>query len=454
MNYKVNGVGHRSQWPRHPSPPRLRRTRAEALLAWAKRSGGAWRRARPPLRAGLTCLPRAARGVAPFLIALAMAAAPAPASAEMVIAKPAVWRESRTVAELVTIESGGGLTLAPGIGIRFEGDGRILCKGSWEARGVEFTAGAAIKGAPRFWFEPRQDIAIRFTDCVLSNLYAQDMNKRYNAFFCLYGGRFEMIRCRVENTSAFLIASADRPVIRDNQFARCGTGHYFGVVLLRCNEALVMNNHFYVGASPGQFLSLYGGQSATVAGNRFHGDGRAAGLMLGNESAFNQVLGNSFFRCREAMRLTDRAVGNRFAGNLLFHFTQYGLYVDQAGSDNAFFYNVFWGAAGATGMIVSASAPITFKNSVLAGCREAVAEKAPGSAARVEFRNNCFWSNACYSAGMLALVRTNGNRMDDPAFIDPEHGDVRLQRRALGHAIDSPLLGAGDPAGVNIGLFP
>jgi len=72
-----------------------------------------------------------------------------------------------------------------------------------------------------------------------------------------------------------------------------------------------------------------------------------------------------------------------------------------------------------------------------------------------ELSRTCFWGNRKPPPeAVKALIDAGESLLCDPLFVDPARANFRLRSAAFGYPEDSPLLGAGVPRGVSVGLHP
>ena len=107
------------------------------------------------------------RSVAWIVFALIIGSGcPAPAAE---LKAPTEWKGTVAVTNVVTVLSGARLSVAPGAKVVFEGEGRLVCHGNFEARDASFEATSKLDGNPRLLFDSSPASTVRFQGCVLRN---------------------------------------------------------------------------------------------------------------------------------------------------------------------------------------------------------------------------------------------------------------------------------------------
>jgi len=381
------------------------------------------------------------------LIALALVAGPGRAAE---IAESAVWSGAVTVSELVTVRAAGRLTVAPGAVVRFTGEGRLDCSGVFEAEGARFESDGELAGEARFHFRPTRGRLVRFDDCVLRDLIT--VKRRYHdAFFSVWYAQFAMRNCLIENTSTLEILHTTDALFSGNRVV--GNVHR-SVMLIACERARAWDNHF----EPSTFrrstmLLLLSSQNCRIMRNRFFGFGHNVGLGLGARCSGNHAVANSFFECAIGISLDGADIrDNLFLGELILRPKRLGIAAAGCQEGNVFRNCVAWGA-GSAGLEVKCAGRLSVRNCVFGANRQGVLLGEEGAAP--ELKHNCFWQSPNDAKlGTPEQLHADGNISQDPMFVDPDGGNFRLRTVAFGHPCDSPLVGAGTPAGVSIGLFP
>lgn len=396
------------------------------------------------------------RRVAWVVFALAFAACyPAPAAE---LKGTTVWKGTVTVAEVVTVLPGARLSVAPGAKVVFEGEGRLVCHGNFEARDASFEATSILGGNPRLLFKADANHTVWFHGCALRNLGTKNNKLFLDSFLVAWGAAFTMEDCSIENSSPIEVCNASGPVFRDNRLLRpLGAG----LIVAACDRILVSANHFEGVNWRSTMLSLMHASNGRVVGNRFFGDKKdSTGLSIGRGAFGNEVLFNSFFHCGVGIQFwgdknpasRNKNCDNFLLSNLIFQPLSSGILVAECAEGNTIQNCVVWGA-GSAGLDVQGGKQLRVVNCVFAAGQRAMTVAT--NAATPEVSHTRFWRNSKDTAAELPDgIGDAGNLLDDPQFVAPESGNFRLQSRSFSYATDSPLLGAGMPEGVSIGLFP
>ncbi len=268
-----------------------------------------------------------------------------------------------------------------------------------------------------------------------------------------------MSNCVLDDVSSVEICNAGGSEFRGNSLSR--PAGIRGVIIAACDNALVSDNHFEGGAGRFTTLSLTHATRSRILHNRFFGaDAHGVGLSIGRGAFENQIQANAFFGGGVGIRFwgdprpsaRDRNARNFLLSNLIYKPRSAGILAAECAEGNIIRNCVVWGGAGAA-LEIQGGRPLRVVNCVFADCRQSIARSA--GAAAPEAHRNCCWNNrADDSAGHTNPAAGADCLIADPLFVNPAAGNFRPQLRAFGHAADSPLVGAGVPAGTSIGLFP
>ncbi len=379
-------------------------------------------------------------------------------SAELEILRPTVWHGAVTVTAEVVIADAASLSVQPGATISFDGAGRIVSRGNFDARDALFAAKTTLEGYPRFLFHGQKGDT-RIENCAFRGLQTVKCPLFLNSFLVARFGAFSMTGCALEGVSPVEICNARGSEFRGNDLLRPAGRH--GVIVAGCDNALVADNHFEGSAGRGAMLSLTHASNSRILKNRFFGTSRhAVGLSIGRGASDNHIQANAFFGGGVGIKFwgdhqpsaRDENTRNFVLSNLIFQPGASGILVEECAAGNIIQNCVVWGAAGAALDIQGGSA-LRVVNCVFADGHQAFALAADADAPAARF--NCFWNNRADGPG--GPPRRMGGAdclIADPLFVNPAAGNFRPQLRAFGHAADSPLVGAGAPAGVSMGLFP
>ena len=378
-------------------------------------------------------------------------------SAEAAIRESVVWDAATTtvsepatttVSEPVRIGYGGSLTISPGTLVRFTATGRIDCEGgSLRATGASFRAGERIEGHPRLRFGSARSAV--FEDCTFEGLTAVDSSKHHEcSIYCIYTPLI-LRRCTLTNCMTVAVFHTTAPEIAMNRFVRPAD---HALLVSHTDRARVSGNSFEAGEGAFSGLYLKAATNCVVSENRFFGNGEGVGAYLRYGARGNALLANTFSGCRTGVVLQDACEANTMVGNLVFRPRLFGFRIRESGPGNTVANCVVWGAGHAGLHVERMRAPATVRN-----CVFACGERGLTLSGDVlpELSHNCFWKNRRAPSEPAGVVMDAGSCLAvDPLFVDPERGNFRLRTKAFGHPLDSPLLGAGCPDGVSVGLYP
>jgi len=367
------------------------------------------------------------------------------------ITKPTVWEGRVIVNEPVFVKAGGALAVNPGADVHFAGAGRVECNdaGAFRAESAVFRADAPLAGHSRLRFSNCKSAV--FEDCTFRGLVCPESGKHVDSAIRAVFTRFALRRCRVEDCSSLAVLHTTAPEFLENRFARSLEQ---ALIVWFCDRAQVLRNSFHGGPRTSFLLYLKAARNTTVASNRFFGAGREWGAVLRYNAHGNTLAANAFFDCRTGILIHGGDNwGNTLVGNLIFEPQYFGIRLREAGADITIANCVVWGAKNMGLYVEGMTAPATVRNSVFGAGRRGI--RLSGSTALPVLQNNCFWNNReAPNAATRAAMDAGHSVLADPLFVAPEDANFRLQVTAFGYTADSPLLNAGMPDGVSIGLYP
>ena len=367
------------------------------------------------------------------------------------ITTPTVWEGQIEIGEPVFVTAGGALTVNPGAEVHFRGDGRIECNyaGAFQADGALFQASTRLKGHPRLRFSNCKSAA--FEDCIFRGLVCPESGKYNNSAIRAVFTRFCLRRCRLEDSSSLAVLHTTAPEFSENRFVR-SVGQT--LIVWFCDRAQVLRNSFHGGPDTSFLLYLKAAKNTRVTSNRFFGTGREWGTVLRYTAHSNTLGANAYFHCRTGIMIHGGDNwGNTLVGNVVYEPRLFGIRLREAGAGNTIANSVVWGAKHTGLYIETMASQATVRNSVFAAGKRGI--RFSGDTALPQLQKNCFWNNEeAPNEATRAAMDAGGSLLVDPLFAAPDNANFRLQTPGFGHETESPLLNAGTPAGVSVGLYP
>lgn len=351
-----------------------------------------------------------------------------------------VWTGKIEINEPTSIKSA---ISAENAEIIFKKSGFLICKEAFEAKNSVFRAEEAIEGKNRIVCG---DVSLQ--NCEFKNMITTNL-RFHNAFFRSFRGKAKIIGCVFENCSAVELTLTRNATISDCRFiSPVGVG----LALFHSSKTQVIRNTFKASGKTTCLLKLNQSDHCQIAQNRFFDS--TTGIVLYNRSSDNQLAANSFFNLSQGVLFDDSTQNNSIICCLFDHCGQAGVKIKGGFGvmiKNCVFYNC-QNTAIISLSVSESSRLFSLINSVIIGSKTGVFIK--GAHSTIPLSHNLFWKNSKDVFDPSHNVKNQNAIYADPLFVAPEHGNFRPMSTSFGHEMNSPLLQAGTPREVSIGLYP